>query len=166
MTARLSRGTTTHVRTGPVRHAFSYPASFVAIDLATLASFDRGTRRFGYNRPALLRIDDRNYLGPGEQSIDAKLTGCMPGFDHSRTVLLGSPSSLLRSFNPLVGYFAYAAGGELAGFAAEVANPHGERYFYNLLPRPRPDGGFTAETAKAMYVSPFHSVKGRYLFTG
>jgi DUF1365 family protein len=166
VTARLYRGTMSHVRTGPVRHAFSYPAAFVAIDLTTLARFDRGSRRFGYNRPALLRIDDRDYLDPGDSPISAKLAAWMPGFDHRHTMILSSPRSLLRSFNPLAGYFAYAAGGGLAGFAAEVANPHGERYFYNLQPQLRPDGGFTAETPKAMYVSPFHGVKGRYRFTG
>jgi DUF1365 family protein len=166
MIARLYRGTVTHVRTGPVRHAFSYPAAFVAIDLETLTASRGGWRRFGYNRPALLRIDDRDYLAPGEQPIHAKLMACMPGFDHTKTVILGSPRSLLGNFNPLVGYFAHAATGELAGFGAEVANPHGERYFYNVTPRPDPNGGFTAQAAKAMYVSPFHGVKGRYLFTG
>jgi DUF1365 family protein len=166
MMARLYRGTVSHVRTTPRRHAFVYPAAFVAIDLTTLAAFGARSWRLGYNRRAILRIDDRDYLTADAAPIADKLARCMPGFDHRRTVLLTMPYGPWRGFNPISTYHAYDSAGTLVGLAAEVTNPHGERHLYNVAPVARPDGGFTAEAAKALHVSPFHGVKGHYRFAG
>jgi DUF1365 family protein len=90
----------------------------------------------------------------------------MPGFDHSRTVLLTTPRGWFRAFNPINAYFAHDASGRLQGFAAEVSNTYGERQLYVLAPRLDADGSFSARADKALFVSPFHGVRGEYRFHG
>ncbi len=163
MSARLYRGSIWHARTEPLRHVFAYPAAFVTVELGALRDASFGWR-LAYNRPAFLSIRDQDYLAPGQQPIAEKLARLMPGFDHRRTIMLTVPRLLARSFNPLTAYFAHDEAGAVTGFAVEVSNTYGERYFYTLEPVRAPDGRLTATTPKAMYVSPFHGVKGQYRF--
>jgi DUF1365 family protein len=164
MTARLYHGAITHVRTGPVRHAFRYPASFVAVDIGSLEQLRAPGGPLGYNRRSALWLDDRDYLTEGARPLRAKLAECMPGLDHARTVLLTTPRSWLSGFNPLNAYFAYDGDGRVAAFGAEVANTFGERHLYVLEPTPLEDGGFEGAAEKALFVSPFHGVRGEYRF--
>lgn len=164
MIASVYRGSILHTRIEPIRHAFRYPAAFVAVELAALQSSPYGWR-LGYNRKAFLEIRDRDYLARDDRPIAEKLDAVMPGFDHSRTVMLTMPRTLMTSFNPLTGYFARDETGAVTGFAAEVANTYGERYFYNLELARAPDGRLTARAPKALYVSPFHGVQGLYRFS-
>ncbi len=166
MSAVLYTGELLHSRTTPVGHSFVYAASFVAVDLATLVEAGPRSRVFGYNRRAFLFIRDRDYLDADDQPLIAKLEHRMPGIDHTRTILVTSPRSLLPAFNPLSLYLAYGADGTLRRMGAEVSNTFQERYFYDLQPVTGPDGVFAAETAKRLYVSPFHGTAGYYHFSG
>jgi hypothetical protein len=163
MICRLYRGTVTHRRNAPLESGFVYPAAFVAIDLATLAS---GRSGIAYNRPGWLRLDDRDYLEADGRSIFEKIATRLPDAVPERTVLMTTPRGLLPGFNPLSCYFVLDEAGGVKRFAAEVANTYHERYLYVPDIRRGDDGRFTGEAPKAMYVSPFHGVKGIYRFAG
>ena len=164
MSAAVYRGRIWHARTKPVQHEFVYPAAFVTVDLGALRDSSFGWR-LGYNRPAFLSIRDGDYLAPGGRPIAEKLAAIMPGADPERTVMLTVPRMLMRSFNPLTGYFVRDPAGEVTRFGVEVSNTYGERYFYDLQPSRAPDGRIAAVVPKAMYVSPFHGVQGQYRFS-
>src|SRR3546814_1288946 len=72
--------------------------------------------------------------------------------------MLANPRSLGHCFNPLSGCWGHRADGSLAGVVLEVHNTYGDRHAYLV----HPDANGHASTPKAMYVSPFHDVSGRY----
>ncbi|MEU6232095.1 DUF1365 domain-containing protein [Kitasatospora sp. NPDC047058] len=144
-----------HVRTSPVRHAFTHRTYLWLVDLdhlpalpwplRPLATFqDRGhARRPG---PSLRRDLERHLDGEG---ID--LTG-------GRVLMLAHARSFGYVFNPLTVYWCSDPTGRPLCTVAEVHNTYGGRHRYLL----RPDGQGTAEAAKEFYVSPFFPVDGRY----
>ncbi|MFJ9690916.1 DUF1365 domain-containing protein [Kitasatospora sp. NPDC101183] len=140
-----------HVRTAPVRNAFTHRTYLWLVDLDRLpalpwplrwlASFPSGVRGLSP------REEIRRYLfGEG---VD--LAG-------GRVLMLAHARSLGYAFNPLTVYWCHDRTGRPVCTVAEVSNTYGDRHRYLL----RPDGRGRAEAAKEFYVSPFFPVDGRY----
>ncbi|MFJ7244402.1 DUF1365 domain-containing protein [Kitasatospora sp. NPDC098652] len=140
-----------HVRTSPVRHAFTHRTYLWLIDLHHLPALPRPLRmlaRFpSMTSGVSLRRDLERYLA-GE-GID--LAG-------GRVLMLAHARSLGYVFNPLTVYWCHDPAGRPLCTVAEVHNTYGGRHRYLL----RPDERGRAEVAKEFYVSPFFPVDGRY----
>ncbi|MFJ7280314.1 DUF1365 domain-containing protein [Kitasatospora sp. NPDC098663] len=144
-----------HVRTSPVRHAFTHRTFLWLVDLdhlpvlpwplSLLASFQ--TRDHGGRPGPSPRGDLECYLA-GE-GIDLR---------GGRVLMLAHARSFGYVFNPLTVYWCHDHTGRPVCTVAEVHNTYGGGHRYLL----RPDGRGRAETAKEFYVSPFFPVDGRY----
>jgi len=164
--SRLYRGEVTHQRLTPLRHAFSYPVTFFGFDLAELPELPRRLPFFGYNRPALLRLNDRDFLRGKPEPIDRQLDEFLPpAAPGERTLLVTSPRYLGYAFNP-VNFHLRMRNGELRAAVAEVNNTFGDRHVYPLtdLRRDRP-GRWRASSPKEFHVSPFNDRAGCYHFS-
>ena len=145
-----------HVRTSPLRHAFTHRTYLWLVDLDRLPRLPAPLRPLARFRAAdhlgdpsgTLRGNLDHYLA--EQGID---------LDGGQVLMLAHARSLGHLFNPLTLYWCHDRGGAPVCTVAEVCNTYGERHCYLL--RPGPDG--RAETGKEFYVSPFFPVDGRYL---
>ncbi len=161
-----------HARLEPKRHAFTYPALYIGIDLEELESgaADLG-RLFRSGRGAVLSIDPSGYLTPGAGTLRERLMALLQQHRYPHAVgrvrLVTMPRYLGYSFNPVSFYYLYDDRDGLKGLVAEVNNTFGERHLY-VLDRIRPAAGelhmFEAEADKAFHVSPFNDMKGRYRF--
>jgi DUF1365 family protein len=149
-------GQVTHVRPGPVRHAFRHRVYQWLVDL------DDVPRQPWYLR-AFARFSSADHLGdprlPIKRNIENYLarSGIRLG-DGGRVLMLAGARVLGYVFDPLSVFWCYAADGVLTCVVAEVHNTYGERHAYLL----RPDGAGAAVTDKAFYVSPFFDVSGSY----
>ncbi|MFE1467184.1 DUF1365 domain-containing protein [Nocardiopsis dassonvillei] len=90
--------------------------------------------------------------------IDALLAEHGVDLDGGRVLMLAHARVLGHVFNPLTVYWCHHRDGRLSRVVAEVHNTYGQRHRYVL----DVDGRGRAEADKAMYVSPFNAVDGRY----
>ncbi|WP_435106779.1 DUF1365 domain-containing protein [Nocardiopsis synnemataformans] len=90
--------------------------------------------------------------------IDALLAGHGVDLEGGRVLMLAHARVLGHVFNPLTVYWCHHRDGRLSRVVAEVHNTYGQRHRYVL----DVDGHGRAEADKAMYVSPFNAVDGRY----
>ncbi len=144
-----------HARAEPVRYAFAHRTHYWLVDLdapprlrwplRALAGFHPADH--GDGRAATLRTDIDAFLR--EHGID--LGG-------GRVLMLAHARVLGYVFNPLTVYWCHDLDGSPRAVVAEVHNTYGDRHRYLL----HPDGRGRAETAKALYVSPFNEVDGEY----
>jgi uncharacterized protein len=144
----IYQSTVKHIRTAPVRHAFSYRTYEWLVDLdemprnRVLASFEA---RDHFGDPASsLRSNTDDFLA--EHGID---------LDGGRILLLTNARVLGYVFNPLSVYWCHHSDGRLAAVIAEVHNTYGGRHCYLLDPD-------QANVDKEFYVSPFFPVDGAY----
>lgn len=170
MKSGLYAGHIKHVRLTPVVHRFVHPAYYLALDLGELSEIDRTLSLFGYNRIRPVTLYDRDYLGPGEGSIAAKLTGVLQAHDCAdrmhRVMLVTCPRHLRYGFNPISLFFTYQHDSALGCVVAEVRNTYGEAHVYVLRQSLAPRAGFQVryQVPKAFFVSPFNDMKGDYEF--
>lgn len=167
MAAEHIAGVTTHTRRGDIRHRFAYGVDYVLIDPENAQP---SARLFSRNRFNLASVHDRDHGGPLKSGAGAvwarKVLACHGlGADVSLQ-LLTQPRFLGYVFNPVSFWLAYRAG-DLVAVIAEVSTPFGDRHSY-LCHTPDLDpitktSKITA--AKALHVSPFQDVQGRYDFT-
>ncbi|MER8104878.1 DUF1365 domain-containing protein [Kitasatospora sp. NPDC094016] len=140
-----------HVRTAPVRNAFTHRTYLWLVDLDRLPAIPRPLRWLASfpsgERGASLRRDIDRYLL--DEGVD--LAG-------GRVLMLAHARSLGHAFNPLTVYWCHDRTGRPVCTVAEVHNTYGGRHRYLL----RPDERGRAETAKEFYVSPFFPAGGRY----
>lgn len=170
MKSCIYRGTVTHTRHRPHRHAFSYDLFMMYLDLAELDSVFDGRWLWSTRGPAPAWFRRADYLGPVDVSLDRavrdeaeRLTGGRPG---------GPVRVLthLRYFgyvqNPVTFYYCFSADdGEVDTILAEITNtPWKERHTYAL--RRSEDGvGPTSRFHrfdKAFHVSPFMDMDHEY----
>lgn len=155
MTAALYACTITHVRTRPVRRAFSYGSYLWLVDLDDLPRVPRPLR-------PLARFRARDHLGDPGAAIRANVDGYLAGHGidlaGGRVLMLASAAGLGHGFNPLSLFWCYAADGSLAAVLAEVHNTYRQQHVYLL----RTDQAGRAGAAKSFYVSPFLPMAGRY----
>ncbi|MET0629209.1 MAG: DUF1365 domain-containing protein [Acidimicrobiia bacterium] len=153
-TPALFRTTVRHMRRAPLHHAFAYRQPMWLVDLDVLPRVGRPFR-------ALLRFDARDHLGDPSASIRANVDAFLAreGVDRAdRVLMLANPRSFGHAFNPLTVFWCHRSDGTVHAVVAEVHNTYGERHCY--LVRPDPLG--RADADKALYVSPFFPVDGRY----
>ncbi len=144
----------THVRSTPLRNAFSYKSSSWLVDLDALPALPRLARPFA-------RFESRDHFDGTAPSIRAGLDRVLAAEgveDVAHVVMLASPRSLGYVFNPLSVYWCHRADGSLAATVAEVHNTYGERHAYVV----HPDERGRADVPKAFYVSPFNDTAGSY----
>jgi predicted NAD/FAD-binding protein/DUF1365 family protein len=148
---RLVEATVRHTRRRPFRHAFTYRSHAWLVDLDHLPA-PRRTRSF----------EARDHLGDPDRSLreNVEAFAATHGIDLAggRIRMLAQARSLGHCFNPISVFWCHDATGALACTVLEVHNTYGDRHAYLV----RTDDHGRAEVDKAMYVSPFHDVSGRY----
>jgi DUF1365 family protein len=161
----VSRATTyrtvvTHARRSPVRHRFRYRSRSWLVDLDDLPRLPAGLRWL-----AAFRSED--HLGSVDASLRDNVTALLAthGIDigDGRIRMLTNARSLGHVFNPITIHWCEHADGTVAAVVAEVHNTYGDRHAY--LAQPDATGRCDAVLDKAMYVSPFNPVDGRYRIT-
>ena len=162
----ICRGTVTHQRLSPAPHAFTYPSTFFAFDLAELEKLEASIAIFSYNKRNLLSLNDRDFLYGKPTKIAAQLNALLgPRKENERTLLISSPRYFGYAFNP-VNFHLRMAGNQLLSVVAEVNNTFGDRHVYPLKRLDRiADNTWTASCPKAFHVSPFNNMAGEYHFT-
>jgi len=168
--SRLYLAEVVHARFTPAVHRFKYPVFIFGFRLDELKELDARVRFFGYNRPALVSLHDRDYLR-GEGSIRERLLSVLRGRgireDVQPVELLTVPRMFGHVFNPVSFHLCRNAGGYLRCIVAEVNNTFGEKHLY-VLERPAgaPDT-FPVEFRhpKQFHVSPFNDMRGEYQFS-
>lgn len=156
----LFAGSTWHGRKQPIRHDFRYRTWSVLLDLDTLEDTARRVRMLAVDRRGLCSVRTDDHVLPldgdavrgwlEERGVDAR---------GGHVSLLTSPRVLGHAFNPLSLWWYHADDGDLTAVIAEVHNTYGGRHAYLLLP----DRDGRASVDKALYVSPFFDVDGRYV---
>ncbi len=162
----ICRGEVVHQRLSPVRHEFSYPMTFFALDLDELPKLHQNASFFRHNAPAPLSIRDRDYLHGLDQSIQQQIDALLPGRESGERLLtVTSPRYFSYAFNP-VNFHLRMQGSSLTGAVAEVNNTFGDRHVYPLdHPEKTGPNTWQASCQKQFHVSPFNNMEGHYQFT-
>ena len=154
---RLYRTRIRHSRTSPLRHRFEHRSHTWLVDLDDLPDL-------GVLGP-LATFDPRDHLGDPTRSLRENLDAFLAtrGVDLAggRVLMLAMPRVLGTVFNPISIYWCHDREGRLVGTVVEVHNTYGDRHAYFV----QPDDRGHAEVDKALYVSPFNDVSGRYALT-
>jgi DUF1365 family protein len=144
-----------HVRTAPLRNAFSYRTYQWLVDVDALPRLPWWLRPLASFRAA-------DHLGDGDASIRQNVERYLAGQDidlgGGQITLLTNARVLGYVFNPLSVYWCHHADGSLACVIAEVHNTYGQQHCYLL----RTDSAGRALVPKEFYVSPFYPVDGSY----
>ena len=140
-----------HTRRTPLKHAFSYRSHAWLVDLDRLP-------RHG----PLARFEARDHLGDPaatlRENVDAFLATQGIDLRGGRVRMLANPRVLGYCFNPISVYWCDDETGAQECVVVEVHNTYGDRHAYVV----RPDVHGKATVDKALYVSPFNDVSGRY----
>jgi uncharacterized protein len=144
-----------HVRTEPLRNAFTYRSYQWLVDLDALPQLPRWLRPLATFRAADHLGDPRRTI---RQNVDGYLATRGIDLGGGRITMLTNARVLGYVFNPLTVYWCHDAGGALACVIAEVHNTYGGRHCYLM----RTDERGRAQVAKELYVSPFNAVDGSY----
>jgi DUF1365 family protein len=144
-----------HIRTAPIRHAFTNRTYLWLVDLNQMPRLPMWLR-------PLARFEAKDHLGDPARTIRANVDSFLSeqGIDLAggKVLMLAHARVFGYVFNPLSLFWCHHADGSLACVIAEVHNTYGGRYSYLLAT----DGRDRAQTAKQLYVSPFYPVDGRY----
>ena len=116
MTSRIYTGKVTHGRRWPVKHHFSYPVYFYRFDLDELPKLDQTLPGFGYNRLALVRMDDEDFLWRGNDSLKDKVHWVLEKISFPESVqrieLVSFARYLTVIFRPVSFFLCYNAADE------------------------------------------------------
>ncbi|QDL91661.1 DUF1365 domain-containing protein [Paroceanicella profunda] len=163
---RLYEGHVSHVRLRPVTHALRYRVFALLLDVEALPGLGRRHRLLSHNRRNLFEIRDADH-GDGTPLAGwlRRLAQESPeGRQVVRFAMLCYPRVLGYVFNPITVYYGYDAGGRIRLMIYEVNNTFGQRRTYVLPATPDAHGHVHQGCEKALYVSPFNDVSGRYSF--
>ncbi len=164
--SKIFRGKVYHERLTPRRHAFTYPATFFAFDLAELPALAKNSLLLGHNNFRPLSLHDADYLHGQHIPITEQLDSFLPPASQGEsTYLITSPRYLGLAFNPVNFHFRMD-GTQLRAAVAEVNNTFNDRHVYplNELENPAPNQ-WQAQHDKQFHVSPFNNMEGHYRFT-
>lgn len=160
-------GDVVHKRARPKRHSLRYRVFSMLVDIEQLESLDKKLRLFSLNRFNLVSLVTRDF-GPRDGSSIAafirRKASAAGVTDIARIRMLAYPRLLGFAFNPISVYYCEDAEGVVRFMAYEVSNTFGEHHFYQAGVTPV-DGEIHHEAGKALYVSPFNTMEGRYRFT-
>ncbi|MBV9098845.1 MAG: DUF1365 domain-containing protein [Frankiaceae bacterium] len=146
VTPTLYEATVTHSRRAPLANQFRYRTAYWLYDADRPPTL-RGPARL------LARFDDADH-------IDVRAALAEHGLSAERIVTLAHARSFGYVFNPISVHWCYLSAADATPVAvvAEVHNTYGGRHAYVL----EPDESGDSTVDKALYVSPFYPVDGRY----
>ena len=155
----LYRTVVRHTRRAPMRRSFEHRSHTWLVDLDDLP-------RHGRLSPLRGSWEARDHLGRPAATIRQNVEAFLAQHDvrlgaasgSGRIVMAAQPRSLGHCFNPISVFWCFDDAGRQAAVVVEVHNTYGDRHAYLV----HPDEQGRATTEKAMYVSPFHGVEGRY----
>lgn len=146
-----------HARRTPLRHSFRHRSHTWLVDLDDLPRLGLLGR--------LASFEPRDHLGSPERSLRENLDTYLAtegvDLEGGRILMLAMPRVLGTVFNPISVYWCHTPDGRLACNVVEVHNTYGDRHAYLV----HADDQGRAEVDKALYVSPFNDVSGRYRLT-
>lgn len=162
-------GRTFHGRRGGIANRFVYGVDYLLLDPEARQT---APRLFGRNRRGALSLRDVDHGGPpgrGRGAAWLRETLARAGLAEAtegRVLLLAQPRVLGHVFNPVSFWLAHDRDGRLRAVVPEVTNTFGDRHSYLCHRDDRgPIGaGDVLEARKALHVSPFQQVDGRYRF--
>jgi len=165
--ARLYVGRTTHLRTTPREHRFSYGVFQILVDVDRLDQAFAGLKTMGRGRLSLFSFAERDHGArdgsPLRPWVEASLKQAGLDVPTTRISLLCFPRVLGFVFNPISLFYIYGPHDELKAVLYEVNNTFGQTHAYVV-----PTEGLEVErheAEKLLYVSPFYRVEGGYRFT-
>jgi DUF1365 family protein len=151
-------GTVRHRRRESPQRSFTYRLTMTWLDLSELPwALDGAWPLWSARRPALLRFDRRDYLGPAELPLDEAVRARVDAELGRRPTgpirMLTRLRTLGACFNPVTFYYCYEPDGEtLDAIVAEITNtPWNERRAHVLDAR----RGLRFRFPKDFHVSPF-----------
>ena len=161
---QLALGRVRHLRLRPVRHGFEVPTWFLLLPLRSLREQPCAALR--RNRGGWVSFHDADH-GDGRADCLAWLDEFLARegiADAAGEVWLQAyPRVLGYAFKPVSFWHCQRRDGTLAAIVAEVNNTFGGRHCY-LLAGPQLGYGRELEADKALHVSPFCRIEGRYRF--
>lgn len=159
-------GFVSHTRLRPVEHKLRYRVFSVMFDCARLDTINARFRLLSYNRRNLFSLRDSDH-GDGSPLADY-LDGIAreAEMEHTvrRFVMLCYPRILGYVFNPITVYYGLDADDRVRLLVYEVNNTFGQRATYVLPVEKASDGTIAQTHGKQLYVSPFNSGSGQYMF--
>lgn len=165
--ARLYMGRTTHLRTAPREHRFSYGVFQILVDVDQLAEAFAGLKTIRHGRLGLFSFAERDHGARDGSSlrpwVEATLNQAGLDVPTTRISLLCFPRVLGFVFNPISLFYIYGPNDVLKAVLYEVNNTFGQTHAYVV-----PTEGLEVEhheADKCLYVSPFYRVEGGYRFT-
>ncbi|NND37216.1 MAG: DUF1365 domain-containing protein [Gammaproteobacteria bacterium] len=160
-----------HRRSRPRRHALSYGAFYLLLDLDELDQLHRRLKWFSVNSFNLLSHFDRDHGGGSNQSLRAWVEGHLADagvhLNGGRIEILCLPRILGYAFNPISVYYCYDADERIRAILYEVNNTFSERHTYLFTianENANEQRLMKHDCPKRFYVSPFIGVEGRYHF--
>ncbi|WP_292896946.1 DUF1365 domain-containing protein [Nitratireductor sp.] len=161
-------GKVVHRRHRPTAHHLSYRVFALYLDLDELPCLSERLRLFSYNRAGVFSFHDTDHGNgvPGglRHWVDAQIEKAGLDARTMRVGLLCYPRMFGYVFNPLSVYFCRDEEGNVRLILYEVCNTFGERHTYVIPVENMAPKGIRHACDKALYVSPFLSMKCRYNF--
>lgn len=163
----LWRGLTVHARYQPFEQRFTYRLFLIDIDIDRLDEAARQSSLFSVNAPGLFAFHTKDH-GPKQKGASLRdwaethFSSAGVALDGGAIRLVTFPRHLFYKFAPLSLWYGYGPGGDLRGIIYEVNNTFGETHSYVAAAS---DGRSRHESDKALHVSPFFDVSGKYRFT-
>ncbi|CAG9297781.1 DUF1365 domain-containing protein [Celerinatantimonas diazotrophica] len=157
ITSAIAKGRTFHHRKVPKDHKFSYPISYLWVNLDELNEVRALLGQHKFLRP---RLHDKDYLGPENRPLKDKalhkLAQFVPEFTPSQVVMMAQLRWNGIYFSP-INFVFYADEESFIYAIAEVTNtPWLEKHYYCIDLREMKD------TPKAFHVSPFNPMDMHY----
>lgn len=159
---------TWHTRHIPVRHSFSYNFSNYLIDVDDLAALDRLTPFIGWQKMAIYRFFEKDYLQPGFNNLRQKVEETLGGHGVTekfpRIYLITGLRYFNYVFNSVSFYYCLRSGGEPGALITEINNTFGDKHAY-VVPIPgEASFPYRVKIKKEFHVSPFLDTSGEYEF--
>lgn len=166
MNSQIFTGVVSHGRNWPQKHNFSYPVYFYRFDIDELPELDRTLPGFGYNRFSVVRMDDKDYLRRGNQSLKEKIAEVLEKVECDRLIKRIDLISFAKYFNvifrPVSFFVCYDDADCCQLVLAEVHNTFREAHLYVLQKPEIQSETLCFKVPKAFHVSPFFDLKGQY----
>jgi len=166
MNSQIFTGVVSHGRNWPQKHHFSYPVYFYRFDLNELPELDRTLPGFGYNRFSVVRMDDKDYLWRGNQSLKDKIAGVLEKIGYAEPIHRIELISFAKYFNiifrPVSFFLCYNSENVCSLVLTEVHNTFRETHLYVLKDPHTQSETLCFEIPKAFHVSPFFDMSGKY----
>ncbi len=152
----LYTGTVMHARTAPAENVFRYRVCFFVLDLDELPALDRQLRLFGWNRPNVVTLCDRDHIDVRAylEAARDEAAGSLLSDESARARLRLQPGQLLLL---------------LPRRRPRGDRRRGEQHLRRAAPLPalarQPGGGrspLSYEHGKRLHVSPFFSLEQGY----